>query len=244
MNQPTSKPRSYWFTQGIFVAFLLVAAMNAASYFLRSSTISPLFDGNVQANEAMGFPFEIWSTTSRHGPLYVDYSMMLLNVLVGLIIGVGFGFVSIAFSSKLERWVTEFEIQSKFRHNNPKLQFSTIGLMGATAIVGLFAGALTQWAGTKELLWFVYLLGPTTLIAIAFLPQGIRWQSRCVIVAITAIFVVALAIWSGNIRGIEFDRVMMGIYVFWTPQSAFAAILLLAGIMIRLAQRKVATAVS
>lgn len=226
------------------MGFLVVAAMNAASYFLRSSSIAALFEGHVQASEAIGFPFEIWSTTSRQGPLYVDYTMMILNGLVGVAIGLGFGAVAAVFSSQLEKWMHDFKTQSTERAANSKFQFSMVGLMGATAIVGLYLGALTQWGGTRELLWIVYLLGPAMLIGVAFLPRGIRWQSRCVIVAIASVIVIAGAIWSGNLREVEFDRVMMGIYVFWTPQSAFAAIILLVGIFIRLAQQKIATAPS
>lgn len=244
MSQNSPKSQSYWFTQGVCVALLLVAAMNAASYFMRSSTIQPLFEGNVQADEAMGFPFEIWSTTSKNGPLYVDNQMMILNCLVGVAIGLAFGIVFVRFSNQLEYWMADFEAKSKKAIKSSKLQFSMIGLLGAMAIVGAFVGALTQWAGTKELLWFIYLCGPTVLIAIAFLPQRIRWQSRCAIVTIAALIVVGIAIWSGSLREIEFDRVMMGIYVFWTPQSAFAAIILLFGILFRLAQKKVTHAIS
>jgi len=42
---------------------------------------------------------------------------------------------------------------------------------------------------------------------------------------------IGIAISSGNSLGAPFDRVMLGIFVSWTPQSTFAALLLVVGLI-------------
>jgi hypothetical protein len=212
--------KSYWFGQGFGIALILVAALNAASYFFRSSSIEPLFEGNTPAKESIGLPFVMWDSDE---PYQLIYESLLLNLLVGAAVGIALGGSAVRFSQQFRRWVEDFEANNSGR--TASMQFSMRGIMGATGIIALLVGGLTQWAGSRELLWFVYLAGPSLLIGIAFLPQRIRWQSRCVIVAVTSVIVIGGAIGSGTMRGMEFDRVMMGIFVFWTPQSAFAAVL-------------------
>ncbi|MDB4778115.1 hypothetical protein OAG68_01535 [bacterium] len=237
MPEPKSprpaRSRSHWFVQGFCIAFLLIAAGNAASFFWRSAGIDSLFEGNVRSKEAIGFPIEIWNANSEFGPLYINYLMMAVNGLFGAILGLFLGGLAMKFSAPLDGLIRDFENQAASQNRSLSLQFSMFGLMGATAILGLLVAGVTQWAGTRELLWFVYLLGPTLLIGIAFLPQGLHWQTRCLILTSVAGVVIAGAIWSGNLRGMEFDRVMMGIFVFWTPQSAIAAFLLLVGIIVQ-----------
>ncbi len=230
-SESPGPPRSqfHWFMQGFCIAFLLIAAGNAASYFWRSASFGLLFDGNLRSNEAIGFPFEVWSANSEFGPLYVNYLMMGVNGLFGSIVGLVLGVLAMKLPRQLDAMISDFEKQSNLHKRTVSFQFSMFGLMGATAIIGLLVAGVTQWAGTRELLWFVYLLGPALLIGIAFLPQGLHWQSRSLILILVAAIIIAGAIWSGNLRGMEFDRVLMGIFVFWTPQSAIAAFLLLVG---------------
>ena len=106
-------------------------------------------------------------------------------------------------------------------------------MMLATTLIAILAAVTTHWRGTRELLWFVYLLGPVTLIGIAFMPRAVSWQGRCVILSLASIIVIGGAVWSGTYRGLEFDRVLMGIFIFWTPQGAFSALALVAGFLFK-----------
>lgn len=232
------RPPTHWFGQGIGVAFLLIAAANAASFFFRSQSIDSLFDANVRWGEALGFPFEIWNANGEFGPLYVNYGLMAVNVLVGVAFGLVFGLLAAKISTQLNRWLNEFEARANSQNEPVSMQFSMLSLMGTTAVVGLLVAAVTHWAGTRESLWFIYLLGPGLMIGIAFLPRGIHWHRRCLIVVLVAMVIIPGAIWSGSLRGMEFDRVLLGIFVFWTPQSAFAAFFLFVGVVLQRLRRE------
>lgn len=220
---------SHWFGRGMMLGIMLCAGLNSISYLFRSKNLSHLFEKEADSGGAIGFPLEMWNHQRDYVSGSIDITAFGINILFAIAVGIPFGFVALSLAPRLNRWIDEYESELKTNAPNRALsnQFSISGLLGATALASILLGAMTQWAGTRELLWFVYTLGPISLIGIAFLPRNIGWQARCTILVIAAIGLIGGTIWSGILRGLEFDRTLMGIFIFWTPQSAFAAVGLL-----------------
>lgn len=213
---------------------MLVAACNALSYFFRTASIADLIGRDANVPEAMGFPFEIWREDSvYHGSYFIDYQMTGSNLLVGLGLGVLLGVMAVKLSHHFNRWVEEFE-RKNADNRSLNFQFSVKSLLFMTTIAAIFIATLTSWKGTPEVLMAIYFLGPLGLILIAMMPNRIHWHHRIVILSFTAVAMIGIAIWSGLIMEVPIDRVLLGIFVSWTPQSAFAAFLLTMGLIAQL----------
>ena len=210
---------------------MLIAAANAVSYFFRTPSIADLIGPEQNVTEAMGFPFEIWrENQSGLVALYVDYAQVGLNLLVGLGVGAIFGVVGLLLQSHFNRWVAEFEAKNTDL-KRLSFQFSVKSLLLVTTVAALLIAALTSWNGTPQVLLAIYFLGPLILILVAMLPRKIHWYHRVAILTVLSLTMIGIAISSGNSLGVPFDRVMLGIFVSWTPQSTFAAFLLVVGLI-------------
>jgi hypothetical protein len=105
----------------------------------------------------------------------------------------------------------------------------------ATALAAVTAAGIRYAiAGRAEVLGAIYLLGPWLLILIAFVPLGISWQARIGILVPTAVALMAAAIALGGHLSapIEFDKVLLGIFICWTPQTVVAAIVLVGSLVL------------
>ena len=225
---------THWFVRGIAGGVMLLAACNALSYFFRTSSIADLIGPDQQVTESIGFPFEIWREDSvYHGSFLIDYSMSGLNLSVGLALGAVLGMVAIILRHHFNRWVEEFE-RNNSGHRSINFQFSVKSLLVMTTVAAVLIAALTAWKGTPEVLMAIYFAGPIGLILIAMMPNQIHWHHRIMILTITAIAMIGIAIWSGLILDVPIDRVLLGIFVSWTPQSAFAAFLITVGLIAQL----------
>ena len=221
---------SHWIGRGFVGGFIFIAAINAVSYLFRSSSLDHLFDGRAYSGGAIGFPLEIWRNGVSYSNGPIDNLNFCINLAVAILVGAAFAFVTYLFVPRFNQWVDEFESEFEAREKTKTpTQFSIKSMMMATTLIAILAAGTTHWRGTRELLWFVYLLGPLTLLGIAFMPRGASWQARCVLLSFAAMIVIGGAMWSGTYRGLEFDRVLMGIFIFWTPQGAFSALALVAG---------------
>lgn len=228
-QQVTSKigtTTGHWFVRGLLGGVMLVAACNALSYFFRTPGIADLVGADVNVEEAVGFPFEIWRENKIYsGGMFVDYFNIGLNLLVGLMLGGFFGLVFVSLKKHFNRWVEDFE-NNEATYEPKKIQFSVKSLMIMTTLAGFLVAMMTHWHGTKEVLMGIYFFGPISLIGIAMLPKKIRWQHRVVILTITAAAMIGIALSTASSLGVPSDRVLLGIFVSWTPQSAFGAFLL------------------
>jgi len=217
---------------------MLVAASNALSYFFRTPGIADLVGSDIHVTEAIGFPFEIWREDMvYHGSLFIDYGMMGLNLVAGILLGSAFGLIALFLKPQFNQWVVEFE-SNNLGQQKKNLQFSVQSLLIMTTLSAMLLAALTNWKGTPEVLIAIYFFGPALLIAIAMLPKGIHWKLRVIILSISAVAMIGIAIWSGQILGVPIDRVLLGIFVSWTPQSAFGAFALTAGLIATLFMKK------
>ena len=206
---------------------MFIAAANALSYFFRTSGIADLIGSEQNVVEAMGFPFEIWSERNRG--LYVDYAMVGLNFLVGIGLGSIFGIVGVLLRHRFNQWVEQFEAQAA-NQTSASFQFSVKSLLLVTTVAAMLIAALTNWNGTPEVLLGIYFLGPLVLISISMLPRRLHWQQRVVVLTVLSAVMIGVAISTGIKLSVPLDRVMLGIFVSWTPQSTFAAFLIVVGL--------------
>ena len=225
----------HWFGRGMVGGLLLVAAANAASFFVRSRGFGNLLGAPAEgrAVEAVGFPLEIWRSDNSYNGWMIDYSVLPWNLLTGLLLGSVCGLVGILGKSKFNRWVAEFEAQEEPRRQL-RVQFSLKGLLILTTIVSCLFAATTAWGSSPQLLAAIYFLGPLCLVMIAMAPDQLPWEARVVILVVVAVAMIGIAIATGMKLGLTFDQVMFGIFVSWTPQSAFAAFFIVVVLIVQI----------
>ena len=218
-----------WYLRGTAVGLLLMGSANALSYFFRSSDWGSLVGERGRLRESVGFPFEVWEAGNTYGGLFADYRMLGWNVVVALLVGSALGIWAAWKTDSLNRMLENMKLESGERTHQP-IQFSLRGLMVATLIAAVVATLARQFAARPETLVAIYALGPMTLVAIAMLPHRLTWQKRIMIIIPAAYALIGTAIAVGIAMGMEFDKVLMGIFLCWTPQSAIAAVALTATI--------------
>jgi hypothetical protein len=216
---------AHWFARGLMGGFLLMAAVNAVSYFFRTGGFGTLLGYEPMPTEAIGFPMEIWNETKTYRGFIVDYRAMLINVSVALLPGILFGIIGVWFRDGFNQHILEFE-QKEAKSKRPSLQFSTKTLLIITTVVAFAVAALSTWRESRITLAAIYLLSPAVLIGLAMLPESIRWYWRALLLIIVAKATIGIGIASGLSLGIPFEKVMFGIFVCWVPQSVFAAFLI------------------
>ena len=228
---------AHWFARGLMGGFLLMAAINAMSFFFRSGGFGSLMGYDPLPTEAIGFPMEIWNDSKSYRGFIVDYRAMGINLLFAFVPGILFGAIGVWFRDGFNRHIREFE-QKEANSKRPSFQFSTQTLMILTTVAALAVAALSSWRESRITLGAIYLLGPVTLITLAMLPDSIRWYWRALLLVIVAKAMIGIAIVSAMSLGIPFDRVMFGIFVSWVPQSVFAAFAITVGLVWQTARQR------
>jgi hypothetical protein len=219
-----------WYLRGTAVGLLLMGSANALSYFFRSSDWGSLVGEKGRLRESVGFPFEVWEAGNTYGGLFADYRMLGWNAVVALLVGSTLGIIAALKRDSFHRMLQNTKLESVGRTRQP-IQFSLRGLMVATLVAAVVAMLARQFAARSETLVAIYALGPMTLVAIAMMPHGLTWQRRIMIIVPAAYALIGTAIAVGFAMGMEFDKVLMGIFLCWTPQSAIAAVVLTAKII-------------
>ncbi len=232
MSQSIVTTPTRWFVRGFLVGILISASLNAVSYFFRSEGGGNLLGTMPKHREALGFPCELWESGNMYGGYFVDFVALLVDASFAMAVGAACGLVTLRYRAKLTRLVEELD--QSVAGPGGHLQFSLRGLLLATGLAALVAAGMRYaMAGRAEVLGLIYLLGPWILVLIAFLPLGISWQRRVFILIPTALLLMAGAVAIGvSLKpGLEFDKVLLGIFICWTPQSAVAAIALTAALI-------------
>ena len=214
-----------WFLRGALVGVLFCASLNSVSYFFRSESWGDLIGTAPEHAEALGFPFQLWEKGNSYGGYFVDYPALLSDALFATAAGAICGLITLRMRGGLNQMVEDVEQAATGAGTN--FQFSLRGLLLATGLAALIAAVGRHvLAGRPEVVAVIYILGPWILVAIAFLPQRIPWQQRVSILIPAAVLLILAAIAAGASleRELEFDKVLLGIFVCWTPQSALAAI--------------------
>ncbi len=209
---------------------LTMASLNALSYFVRSEHWGSLVGRVGSSGEAIGFPFKIWESGNMYGGYFTDYPMIGMNILVGVVLSLPIAILAAVKADWLnellfDSFVDEGHAGANDGTSQP-IQFSILSLMVATTIAAIVAMIVRLFAARVETLIAIDALGPLILVVIAMLPRRISWQKRVGIIAPAALILIAVAIAVGHALSIEFDKVLMGIFLCWTPQSAIAAIVI------------------
>lgn len=225
--------KKHWFVRGMAGGFMMLAALNALSWFWLSDGWTDLCGATKNSDsEAIGFPFEIWREGQAYGDGWMfNFPLIGLNLAVALAIAIVGGFIAVSLAPKLTRIIDEFEANSK--PSRPlKMTFSVRGLFAITTTIAVMLG-LTQLLGVSPwLLGAIYFVGPLLLILIAMAPVGLHWEQRVVVLIGFAIVMLVGSVMVGTKMGMEFDRVLFGVFICWVPQSVFAAAVVLAGSVI------------
>jgi hypothetical protein len=226
MNQLIVTTPARWFARGFAVGILIVASLNSVSYFFRSDGGGNLVGTTPRHHEALGFPFELWETGNTYGGLFVDVTGLLLNGVIAIVVGVVCGLLTLRYRAPLDQLIEDFE-QVMADQEQRRVQISIRGLLAATGLAALLAtGARYALDGRAEVLGAIYLLGPWVLVLIAFLPLGMTWQQRVYVLLPATMLLMAAAVALGLSLEpkVDFDKVLLGFFICWTPQSAMAAI--------------------
>lgn len=216
---------------------MLIAAINALSYFFLSHGLTDLVGMKPAVEEAIGFPFAIWEEGHARGAHYIDIWGAGKNVLVGVLLGTFFGLIGILLRHQFNEWVAEFEEQNQ-QAQSLSAQFSIKSAMFCTLVAALLVALITRWNGSSFGLGAIYLLGPSTLIGIAMFPDQLHWKVRATIVAVLSLALIGIAARSGLQLNMDIDRVMLGFFVCWTPQTVFAAFIIVVAFVIRALRMK------
>ena len=175
-------------------------------------------------DEAIGFPLTVWEEANGYGSHALQTTPFLIDIGSAILFGLCIGILAAAKRSTLNPIMDRFRQQSTAAQ--VRLQFSLRGLLITTILAALAAAAARSFTPRVEVLGAIYVFGPFALIALAFVPRHLSWQQRVAILTPTAIMLIAFAIGLGNVLNVEFDKVMMGIFICWTPQAAIGAIVL------------------
>lgn len=215
-----------WFVRGLMVGVLISGSLNAVSYFFRSERGGNLLGITPQHHEALGFPWTLWETGNMYGGLFVDLRALLMNALFAGALSTGCGLATLRFQRPLTRLVEQLEATVTVRQQGP-VQLSLKGLLTLCGLVALVAaGTHYALAGHPAVLGLIYSLGPWILVLFALVPLGLSWQQRVFVLVPAAPLLMLVAVIVGNSLKppLEFDKVLLYIFVCWTPQSVVAAL--------------------
>ena len=205
--------------RGMVVAAMCVGSANALSYFVRSRGWGGLLGRLDPHDEAIGFPLAIWTENGGYGGHSLEVVPFVIMVGTSLTLGLVLGVWAISHRRRLDGLMSEMAsgTQPRWRTN-----FSIKTLMMMTVLTAVAAAAVVN--PRLEILAGIYLLGPALLIAVAFVPRKIKWQQRVAFLVPMTLLTIAVAIAVGSQLRIEFDKVMLAIFICWTPQAALGAI--------------------
>lgn len=264
--------RPFWrrFKDASLAGLLLFAALNAASYFFRSTHPSLL--GYQDGQDGLGFPFLVWTEHDRQAALFagggiwddddrlgslfpgyliihlggdgvVSYPALLANLACGLACAGIVGLLAGAYG----RWQPAAHRQPAAQRQplaSPRPpQFSLRGLFLATTIVAVVIGLDRIAADRFRIVGLatIYALGPAILAVVAGTSRrrSRRVQVFAVWLTLTALLSGAVVLGIHSTLG-DFTRVLLGLFVFWTPQCVLALAALAAW---RIAQRPILSGV-
>ena len=221
----TANPQINWFAQGAIAGVLVTGTLNALSYFVRSGGWGSLLGG--PAAESIGFPLRLWSGDGYHFSA-ISTRGVLGNVVFAIGLSLLCGLALRQFAVPLNRLIDKMSSEVEESH---QFQFSLRALLMFTLGGGVVSAVVRTLALSPRVLAGIYLFGPLCLVLIAMIPRGIRWQQRIAIVMPGALIMIVVAVIVGLALQIAFDKVLLGIFTCWTPQSALAAIAITAAVL-------------
>ncbi len=213
-----------WLVRGLVVGLLLLGSANALSFFFRSRGWGSLLGNRQGGDEAIGFPMIIWEEGAGYGSHPLKVVPFAVNVTTAVLLGLAIGAIAVWQRHSLNQIMDRFRDESA--GDDVRLQFSVRGLLITTVLAALAAAAARTFTPRVEVLAAIYALGPAALILLAYVPRRLSWQQRVAILTPSAFMLIAFAITLGAVLNVEFDKVLMGVYICWTPQAAIGAVVL------------------
>ena len=217
-----------WMLRGFLLSAMVVGAANALSYFVHSRGWGGILGKLDPHDEAIGFPLTVWRENGGYGSHQLQAWPFVANLVFATVIGVLAGNLAIMNRQTLNQLLGRF---SGGATRAWSCRFTLRGLMYITVVCALAIAAVSN--PDRRVLAAGYLLGPACLVAVAFIPRKIPWQQRVTILTPTTFLLIGVLIGIGQQLRIDFDKVLMGIFICWTPQAALAAIGLTGWLMAR-----------
>jgi hypothetical protein len=230
-NSDRDDPAWMWLIRGWMAGVLVLGSANALSFFFRSRGWGSLLGDREFGDEAIGFPMIIWQEGNGYGSHVLKVTPFVVDIAAAILLGTLVGLATVSQRRTLNKMMARFRRQSA--GGGMRLQFSLRGLLVTTVLAAIAAGAARVFTPRVEVLAAIYALGPLALIVLAYLPRRLSWQQRVAILTPSALVLIAVAITLGTVLEVEFDKVLMGIFICWTPQAALGAVALTAWILLR-----------
>ncbi len=211
---------------GVLAGMLVFAACNAVSYFVRSD--STKLKGGTSDGGRIGFPWMVWEANGRGvGSFYLG--ALVQNIAIGLATSAAAGIiVAIATRGrKISGWTGFNAIASeRVAFKQISGQFSLRGLFFSITVLAAIL-ALGQKADERtklRLLIALYWIGPALLMgAYLFARLCMPGAGGNALVAVAALAACAAAV-LGVGSGIgDFTQVLLGLFIYWTPQCVLLA---------------------
>ncbi len=219
------------FRNVVLATLLAFAALNAASYFVRSDRGKLL--GHVNGVDRIGFPWLIWQDGSEPdggfapvalGPDgYFDYGALALNAATALVAGIVAGLLARAVfkPTAVSRPLATEPFGRRDATGPP--QFSLRSLLAVTfAVAAVLAYGRVATPQLHALsLAAIYACGPSVLVYCAWAAQGRKRAEQLFVVASALAILIAAALAAGMRTKVgDFTRVLLGLYIYWVPQCA------------------------
>ena len=230
--------RWHWFGRGFLAGLMIIAAVNAISYFVLSDGISNLIGASQSQQEAIGFPFEVWRRGQASRQFLVNFPSFFSNCGIGLLFGIIVGVIAANQKKYLNKITLEAVLrEAKSETGGNSLQFSIKSIFIATSIVAVFLAAAMNIRADPKVLAAIFFAGPWAMVGLSMLPPGIKWQHRVVMMTVMAVVMIGVAIAIGGQLDKPFDEVLMGVFISWTPQSVIGILVLLGFIFSKSSKR-------
>ncbi|MAR09746.1 MAG: hypothetical protein CL681_07195 [Blastopirellula sp.] len=220
--------RWMWFLRGFFVGVLVNGTCNAVSYFVRSQGWGALLGDDAQP-AAIGFPLQVWHSHHNQHVYSFENPAFLPNLVFSLSVSLVCGITAAYLAAPLDRLIATFDGDVQ---EGERFQFSLRGMLLFTLVAAVASMVARGLASSPYALGAIYLLGPVSLVVLAMLPRGLRWQQRVVILGPGSLLLIILAVVVGLTLDVDVEKILLGIYVCWTPQSFLAAVALTLGLVV------------
>jgi hypothetical protein len=221
--------RCQQFVEAAVAMLLFFAALNAASYFVLSEHGTLL--GYDRGVDRIGFPWVVWQDGAEPSngiaivylgaDGYFDYRALAIDAAVALVASLMVGLVAMVAKGCVPDDQPRRPTMAATSRSAGPPQFSLRALMVVTAIVAValaYERAATDRARAFSLA-AIYVLGPSLLIWSAYATRHRNRAERSIAVWLVLAILVAGAVASGVRTNLaDFTRVLLGFYVYWTPQ--------------------------
>lgn len=206
------------FRLAFLCALLVMASLNALSYFVRSRGWGGLLGRNVDGREAIGFPWLAWE---EGGSWPVEYLGLAGNIAVAVAVSLLFAATAIMLEGRLPLQAFFDTKRDLGGPVNRRFQYSLRSLLLLTAAAAVVAGVARSFSNIgSALLATAYLFGPAIILSASYCMRWAAsvWGKTLISLAVTLLLTTVLFV-GATMGGIDdFTKVLLGLFVCWVPQ--------------------------